>query len=279
MKGLFASFAVALALAGPLAPAAIAQPAYFTRYDDLRMTRTPDGVLTVEMNTAGGPLKFTAHDHETFVDAFYDIGRDRDNKVVILAGAGGQWMSDIDFQSFGDVSDPNVWSRIHDDGTQMLENIANVRAPMICAVEGKAWVHTEWCLLANLIIAGEGASFNDVPHFKGGIVPGDGLFTLWSYYVGAGRAQAMLLDPQPLDASTAKQWGVVSEIVPAGQAVSRAREVAATWLTKPEATRRFTRLHFVQPIKQRVVAEVGYGLALEGISASALVKQLRAKSQ
>ena len=139
MRRFFASFVVALALAGPLAPDAVAQPAYFTRYDDLNMTRTPDGVLTVEMNTAGGPLKFTAHDHEAFVDAFYEIGRDRANKVVILTGADGQWMPDIDFQSFGNVADPDVWAKIHADGTQMLENIANIRAPVICAVEGKAW--------------------------------------------------------------------------------------------------------------------------------------------
>lgn len=279
MRCFFFSLAIALTLAGPLAPVAVAQPAYFTRYDDLKITRTPDGILTIEMNTAGGPFKFTAHDHETFVDAFYEISRDRANKVVILTGAGRQWMPDIDFKSFGDASDPNVWSQIHDDGTQLLETIANIRAPMICAVEGKAWIHTEWCLLANVIIAGEGASFNDVPHFKGGIVPGDGLFTLWSYYVGPGRAQSMLLDPQPVSASVAKEWGVVSKIVPAGQAVSGAQQLAATWLEKPEATRRFTRLHFVQPIKKQLVAEVGYGLALEGISASALVRQLQAKSR
>lgn len=279
MRGFFASFAVALALAGPLAPAAVAQPAYFTRYDDLKMTRTPDGVLTVEMNTAGGPLKFAARDHEAFVDAFYEIGRDRANTVVILTGADGQWMPDIDFQSFGNVADPDVWAQIHADGTQMLENIANIRAPVICAVEGKAWVHSEYCLLANVIVAGEGASFSDLPHFNGGIVPGDGVVTLWSYYIGPGRAQAMLLNPQPITASTAKEWGVVSEVTPPGQAVARARELAATWLEKPDVTRRFTRLHFVQPIKERLVAEVGYGLALEGISATALVKQMQAKSR
>jgi enoyl-CoA hydratase/carnithine racemase len=279
MRCFFLSLAMALMLVGAPAPDALAQPAYLTRYDDLRMTRTPEGVLTVEMNTAGGPLKFTAHDHETFADAFYDIGRDRANKVVILTGAGGQWMPEVDFKSFGDVSDPNVWAQIHDDGTQLLENIANIHVPMICAVEGKAWVHSEWCLLANVIVAGEGASFNDVPHFAGGIVPGDGVFTLWSYYVGPGRAQAMLLDPQPLRARVAKEWGVISEIVPAGQAVARAGQLAAAWLTKPDATRRFSRLHFVQPIKKQLVAEVGYGLALEGISASALVKQMQPPSR
>lgn len=81
----------AFLLMGVAASAHAADPAYFTRYDDLRMTRDK-GVLVVEMNNHGSALKFTAHDHETFVDAFYDIGRDRDNKAVILTGAGGDWM-------------------------------------------------------------------------------------------------------------------------------------------------------------------------------------------
>jgi hypothetical protein len=81
---------------------------------------------------------------------------------------------------------------VHDEGTQIVENIANIRVPMICAVEGKAWVHTEYCLLANVIVAGSGATFHDAPHFAGGIVPGDGIFTARSYRVGPTRAEAML---------------------------------------------------------------------------------------
>jgi hypothetical protein len=41
-------------------------------------------------------------------------------------------------------------------------------------------------------------------------------------------------------------------------------------------TRRNTRAHFIQPLKERIVREVGYGLSLEGASASALVKSMQA---
>jgi len=253
-----------------------AEPSYFTKYDGMRMSRNGAGVLLVEMNTKGGPIKFSAREHEQFVDAFYDIGRDRGNKVVILTGAGGQWMGDIDFASFGNVADPDVWSKVHDEGTQIVENIANIRVPMICAVEGKAWVHTEYCLLANVIVAGNGATFHDAPHFAGGIVPGDGIFTTWSYRVGPTRAEAMLLDPKPLSATTAKEWGAVTEVVPDGRATSRAYEIAAGYLKKPEVTLRNTRIHFVQPLKLALVQQTGYGLSLEGASASALVKSFNA---
>jgi enoyl-CoA hydratase/carnithine racemase len=253
-----------------------AEPGYFTKYDGMRMSRNGAGVLLVEMNSKGGPIKFSAREHEQFVDAFYDISRDRGNKVVILTGTGGQWMGDIDFASFGNVADPDVWSKVHDEGTQIVENIANIRVPMICAVEGKAWVHTEYCLLANVIVAGNGATFHDAPHFAGGIVPGDGIFTAWSYRVGPTRAEAMLLDPKPLSATTAKEWGAVTEVVPDGRATGRAYEIAAGYLKKPEVTLRNTRIHFVQPLKLALVQQTGYGLSLEGASASALVKSFNA---
>jgi enoyl-CoA hydratase/carnithine racemase len=252
-----------------------ASPAYFAKYSSLSMARDADGVLTVTMTNAGKPIRFNAHDHETFVDAFYDISRDRDNKVVILTGDGGEWMGDIDFASFGDVSDPDVWAKVHDEGTQVLENLANVRVPFICAVEGKAWVHTEYCLLADMIVAAEGATFNDLPHFNGGIIPGDGVYTLWSYHVGPARAHALLLNPKPITARQAEAWGLVAEVTKKGGALSRAHQLAAGYLSKPELTRRFTRVHFIQPIKRRLVEEVGYGLALEGQSAAALVKRMK----
>lgn len=151
------------------------------------MTRDGQGILVVEFHTNGGPLIFTAQDHTDFVDAFYRIAQDR--------GTGGEFIPRIDFSSFGDVANPGVWSQVHDEGVQILENLANIRVPVIAAVEGRANVHSEYALLANVIVAGEGASFNDLPHFLGGIVPGDGIFTAWSYRAGAGRAESFLLNP------------------------------------------------------------------------------------
>lgn len=269
---LHAEPAAAQPLARRAAATAASAPAYFTATPSLRMERDAQGVLTVAFNTRGGAYTFTAADHEAFVDAFYAIGRDRANKVVILTGAGGDWIGGIDFASFGDVSDPDNWSKVHDEGTQVLENLLNIRVPVICAVEGKAWVHSEYCLTANVIVAGQGATFNDAPHFAGGIVPGDGIFTTWSYYAGPGRAQAWLLDPKPIAAETARDWGVVAEVTPKGAALTRAKALASGWLKVPEVTRRNTRIHFVQPLKERLIRETGYGLQLEGSSASAVVR-------
>src|SRR6202041_3677483 len=133
--------------------------------------------------------------------------------------------------------------------------------------------------LPTVSVGAESATFHNVPHFAGGIVPGDGIFTTWSYRAGAGRAEAFLLNPQPLTARTAHEWGVVAEVVPNGTALSRARELSALYLKAPEVTRRNTRVHFIQPLKERIVREVGYGLSLEGTSSSDLVKSMRAQNE
>jgi len=252
---------------------------YFGAYRSLKLTRDDRGVLVAQFHGNGGPFTFTAQDHTDFVDAFYRIGQDRANKIVILTGAGGEFIPGIDFSSFGNVADPTIWSQVHDEGVQIVENIANIRVPVIAAVEGRAHVHSEYALLANVIVASEGATFQDVPHFAGGIVPGDGIFTTWSYRAGAGRAEAFLLNPQPLAARTAQEWGVVAEVVPNGKALSRARELAELYLKAPEVTRRNIRIHFIQPLKERIVREVGYGLSLEGASSAALVKSMQARSE
>jgi enoyl-CoA hydratase/carnithine racemase len=251
---------------------AVAAPAYFTAFEGLTMQRDAAGVLVVTFNSDGGPLTFSARTHTSFTEAFYRIAQDRDNKIVILTGAGGQFIPGIDFPSFGNVADPDVWSQVHDEGVQILENLANIRVPVIAAVEGQALVHSEYALIANVIVAGEGATFGDLPHFAGGIVPGDGIFTTWSYRAGPGRAEAFLLNPEPISAATAKDWGVVAEVVADGTALERARALAALYLKQPEVTRRNTRVHFIQPLKERIVAEVGYGLSLEGASAADLVE-------
>jgi hypothetical protein len=72
---------------------------------------------------------------------------------------------------------------------------------------------------------------------------------------------------------------VVAEVVPNGQALNRARELAELYLTAPEVTRHNTRIHFIQPLKERIVREVGYGLSLEGASAADLVQSMRAQNE
>jgi Enoyl-CoA hydratase/isomerase len=163
------------------------QDDYFATYRHLKLSRDAKGVLLAEFHNDGGAYIMNAPGHTEFVDAFDRIGQDRANKIVIMTGAGGDFIGDVEWSSFGDVTDPGIWSRIHDEGLQVLENIANIRVPVIAAVEGRAHIHSDYALLADVIVAAEGATFQDVGHFAVGVTPGDGIFTTWSYRAGPSR--------------------------------------------------------------------------------------------
>jgi len=247
---------------------------YFDDFAHLAMERDEAGVLVVTMNDgAGGPITFSALDHTEFTEAFYRIGRDTGNKIVILTGA-TDFMSSIDFSTFLNDPDPDAQFRVYDEGVQIIENLLNIHVPVIAAIEGQALIHTEYALTANVVVASQNATFGDMPHFAGGIVPGDGIFTAWAHKAGHARAEAWLLNPTPSSAATAQEWGVVAEVVEDGTTVERARELAALYLQKPEVTRRNTRVHFTQPMKEKIVARVGFGLTLEGASIGALVQAM-----
>ena len=128
------------------------QADYFSAYRYLKPSRDDKGVLVAEFHSDGGPFIMTAQSHTEFVDAFHRIGQDRANKIVIITGAGGNFIGDVEWPSFGNIAHPGVWSGIHDEGVQVLENIANIRVPVIAAVEGRAHIHSDYALLANVIV-------------------------------------------------------------------------------------------------------------------------------
>src|SRR2546425_7311699 len=161
---------------------------YFAAYRSLRLTRDAEGVLVGEFHSNGGPFAFTAQDHTELVDAFYRIAQDRANKIVILTGAGGDFIPSIDFSSFGNVADPAVWSQVHDEGVQIVENLANIRVPMIAAIEGRAHVHSEYALLANVIVAGGGGAFPHISPLSGSILAGDRVISTFRLPSWGGRS-------------------------------------------------------------------------------------------
>jgi enoyl-CoA hydratase/carnithine racemase len=74
----------------------VTEPAYFTVFKKFEFTRTPSGVLTLRFRTDGGRATFTGQMHTNFPRAPYEIGEDRDNRVLVLTGTGDRFMTDID---------------------------------------------------------------------------------------------------------------------------------------------------------------------------------------
>jgi enoyl-CoA hydratase/carnithine racemase len=239
---------------------------YRESFPNARLTRSPSGVLEVAMHSGGGALVFNGHIHEQFVDLFHAIGSDGKNRVVILTGSGDAFMESITPEGF-DFFSPRGFDKIYREGRKVLMNILDIEVPLIAAVNGPARLHTEYVLLADIVLATPATVFQDKPHFDFGIVPGDGVNLLWPEVVGSVRGRYFILTRQELDAETAKDWGVVNEVVPANVLLARAHEIAEELAALPPLTSRYTRIALTQKLRRIVDEGTGYGLALEGISA------------
>ena len=239
---------------------------YGEQYENVRMRRE-DGILEVALHTRGGPLEFNGHVHEALVHAFREIGDDPDNHVVILTGTGDEFCARISGEGF-DFFTPTGYDKILREGTKVLENILDIEVPMIAAVNGPVTVHSEYVLLCDIVLAAEGAYFQDAPHPAFGIVPGDGLHVVWPEVIGEIRGRYFLLCGQRLSAAEAKEYGAVNEVVRREALLSRAWELARHLKKQNPLTLRYTRMALSTRFRRRLQESLSYGLALEGISAA-----------
>src|ERR1700688_1857998 len=173
--------------------------AYRDSFPNARLIRSKAGVLEVALHTDGGTLVFNGHTHEQFVDLFHAIGSDPENRVVILTGAGHAFMESISPEGF-DFFTPRGYDKIYREGRKVLMNILDIEAPLIAAVNGPVLLHSEFVLLADIILATPSTVFQDKPHFASGIVPGDGVHLLWQEAIGPIRGRYFILTRQELDA-------------------------------------------------------------------------------
>jgi enoyl-CoA hydratase/carnithine racemase len=240
---------------------------YQNAFPHAKLNRSPNGILEVVLHTNGGSLIFNGYAHEEFVELFHDIGQDVDNRVVILTGAGNAFIDQIDSAGF-DFFTPRGYDKIYREGKKILANLIDIPAPVIAALNGPTTVHSEYALLADIVIATPNTVFQDKPHFAFGIVPGDGIHSLWPEVIGSIRGRTFILMQQVIDAEEALTLGVISEIVARDHLLDRAREIAGRIAALPPLTVRYTRVALTQKLRRIVDESVGYGLALEGISAA-----------
>lgn len=249
------------------------EPAYFTRYDQMAMRRDENGILEVRLHSRGGPCKFGPRTHEHFVDAFYDISRDADTRVMILTGTGDSWIAAFDDEQGTETDDftvPRYWDRVYWEGKKVLQNLLDIDVPVIAAVNGPAFVHSEYILTCDAVLASDNAVFQDLPHLTFGLTPGDGVHVLWPHVLGPVRGRYFLATQQKIYAEEALRLGVVNEVLPADQLMTRAWELANQLAALPTMTLRYMRVAMAQRLKEMLLRDLGYGLALQGLSGAAL---------
>ena len=216
---------------------------YADKYRTLRMERR-NGVLQVTVHTEGQSLRWGLLPHGEFPDAFADIARDRENRVVILTGTGNEFSgprATPETTSFTARPSIETLDRVHWEGRALLMNLLNIEVPVIAAVNGPAWRHAEIPLLSDVVLAAEHAAFQDSAHFPSGMVPGDGMHIVFPMLLGMNRGRYALLTGQTYSAQEMREFGIVAEVLPADRLLERAWELAEDLTRKPTLLLRYTR--------------------------------------
>lgn len=250
---------------------------YATKYTSIGFERE-GGVLTLTMHTRGGPamwgMSLTSL-HAELPNAFLDIARDPENKVVILTGTGDAFLTTFDREGmFHETSQAEMWPRIYEEGVGLLNNLLAIPVPVIGAVNGPALIHAELLILSDIVLAADHAEFADLAHVPGKTVPGDGVHVIWPMLLGPNRGRYFLLTGERIGAAEAKRLGVVGEVLPAADLLPRARALAAQLAQLPTPMLRYTRQVLVHDLRCRMMGGLASGLAHEALSsltASALM--------
>jgi len=154
-------------------------------------------------------------------------------RVVIVTGAGDRaFCAGSDIGEFPSVMDDVVPKKL------ALENEAWSRLddfprPTIAALNGLAYGGgLELAVCCDLLVAGADVRLA-LPEVKLGVFPGTGGTARVPRRIGEGRAKELAFLGEPIDAQTALAWGLVNRVVPRGQALAAARELAAVLATRP----------------------------------------------
>jgi enoyl-CoA hydratase len=191
-------------------------------------------VLTVALNR---PEKRNAINCESMCrlyDAWHQLDQDDELRVAILTGRGSTFCAGMDLSEIGKMSagkPENEWMKRAMTEPALIYGawLKTYRPtkPVILAAEGFARAGgTEILQGTDIRVAGESAVFG-VTEVQRGLFPMAGSTVRLRRQIGYAVAAEMLLCGEDLPARRAYELGLINHVVPDGQALAKAREIAA----------------------------------------------------
>jgi enoyl-CoA hydratase len=202
--------------------------------------------------------------------AFREFERDQAASVAVLCGAAGTFCAGADLAAVGGPDG----NRVQPDGDgPMGPTRLRLTKPVIAAISGHAVAGgLELALWCDLRIAEEDSVLGvfcrrwGVPLIDGGTVRLPRL-------VGLGRALDLILTGRPVPAAEALEMGLVSRVVPHGQARAAAEELARELAALPQQCLRSDRMSALEGIslsdEEAMANEFRHGLTALGAEALA----------
>jgi enoyl-CoA hydratase len=192
-------------------------------------------VVTLTMNRPEARNALNAEMLCRFADAWDMIDGDDEVRVAILTGSGGHFCAGADLDKLvsrslkGLPPEDEFEQRIRDDYQVIFRGLLRTRRtvkPLVAAVEGSCIAGGVEILQATDVrVAAEGARFG-VSEVKWGLFPQGGSTTRLPRQIPFTRAMELLLVGDHCGAREALEMGLVGRVVPDGEALGKARELA-----------------------------------------------------
>ncbi len=151
------------------------------------------------------------------------INGDSEIRVVVLTGAGEKA-----FCAGSDISELDAYGTAWEfrGRPDYCDAIRSIRKPVIAAVNGYAYGGgLELAMSADIRLASRTATFA-APEIKLGWIGGGGVSAFLALSAGPSNAALMLYTGDPVDATTALSWGLVSQVLEPHELQPAARELA-----------------------------------------------------
>jgi enoyl-CoA hydratase len=160
--------------------------------------------------------------------------------AIILTGADPAFCAGFDLRALS-TELRSVQQNRQRSPLQHLGLMPEHDTPVIGAINGATVTGgLELAMCCDFLIASERARFADT-HARVGAMPGGGMTIRLPQLIGIDRARRMSFTGDFIDAQTACEWGLVTEVVPHESLLDRARQIASTIAALPAANVREVR--------------------------------------